>query len=157
MNYLYPITAIHIDGATSVLYSIEAVRAHVRKHGVFEERHVVYWYDYRNHCQRERLNTWILRDDRGRIVKYNDVIPPITYDYRWTNVRNAKIRAIAAKGLPIPGTGCSKAGWKFNHKKKKHGGLHTRQKAAERARYDASIDGAPLTHRDYFVHDPWWE
>lgn len=140
MNYLYPLTAIHIDGETILLYSNNAVLDFIKKYGRFTERHVEWYYDYHSLTFRKKANGWIVRDDRGRVVKYDDVCyQHQTYD--WYNERNAKVRAIAEKGLPIPYTGTSKAGWKMNHTAKKNSGSGHRNRNRALAIYDAKEYG----------------
>ncbi len=146
MNYLYPLVAIHISGYTELLYTLEDVRAFIRKYGQFYEKHK-YWYSrylgydqYPRYESVEAYHDWIVRDDRGRVVKYDDVCYKHVMYSGW-NERNAKIRAIAAKGLPIPGTGCSKAGWKLNHTAKKNSGAGQRNRNRALAIFEAKEYG----------------
>jgi hypothetical protein len=146
MNYLYPLVAIHISGYTELLYTREDVYAFINKYGQFYEKHK-YWYSryigydkYPRYEHVEGTHPWIVRDDRGRVVKYDDVC----YKHRpysgW-NERNAKIRAIAAKGLPIPGTGGYRKCWKMNHTAKKNSGAGHRNRNRAKAIYEAEEYG----------------
>lgn len=114
MDYLYPLNAIHRDGHVELLYTIDDVHTFIKKYGRFYEKHK-YWYRryigyqyindrmYPLHEHVEGYHPWIVRDDRGCVVKYEDVsfrdYSPYYAKY------NAKIRKIAAQGLPIPRTG----------------------------------------------------
>ena len=109
MNYLYPLNAIDTEGRVILLYTVDAVYDFIKKNGRFYDRRYYRFYNYRNYVSEKRVSEWIVRDDRGRIVKYEDF--PIDYE-KYYNRRRKEIREIVVKGLPIPGTGCSKAGWK---------------------------------------------
>jgi len=136
MNYLYPLIAIHIDGKPILLYSNDALASFIGKYGQFTEHHVDYYYDISSFMYRRKTNGWIVRDDRGKIVKYDDVVSFGT-NWKYYNKRQAEIRGIAAKGLPIPRTGTSKAGWKMNHVAKKNSGSGHRNRNRALAIYDA--------------------
>ena len=133
MEYLYPLNAIHIDGEVLLLYTYDEVKNFARKHGKWSESHVDYYYNFVFHrFVRERRNIWIVRDDRGRKVNYDDII----YNdapWQYYNRRRAAIRKVAQRGLPIPGTGCHRAGWKMNHTAKKNSGSGHRNR--NRARF----------------------
>ena len=139
MEYLYPLIAINISGKTIMLYSHADVLSFIKKHGRFYEHHTYWWTRYviGGLISTKETHEWIVRDDRGRIVKYDDV--GFSYKpYELWNKNNAKIRAIADRGLPIPGTGCSKAGWKMNHPAKKNSGVGHRNRNRAKAIYEAS-------------------
>lgn len=142
MEFLYPLNAIHIDGGVILLYTLDEVHAFIRKHGRFTEHHVEWYYDPTDWARRRpvKASGWIVRDDRGRTVKYDDVCIKYPMYYGW-NQRNAEIRAIAAKGLPIPHTGCRKAGWKQNHPAKKNSGSGHRNRNRAKAIYEAKEYG----------------
>lgn len=134
MNYLYPLNAISPEGRVILLYTVDAVYDFIKKNGRFHE-HRYYWiYDFGNYVNKKHVSEWIIRDDRGRIVKYEDF--PINYE-KYYNRRRKEIREIAAKGLPIPGTGCSKAGYKMNHTAKKNSGAGHRNRNRALAIYEA--------------------
>lgn len=142
MQYLYPLIAIHISGETVLLYSNDDVLSFIKKNGRFHDHHVWWWSRFTNgvYTSTKELHPWIMRDDRGRIVKYDDVC----YQHKpydgW-NKRNAKIRAIAAKGLPIPGTGGYRKCWKMNHTAKKNSGSGHRNRNRAKAIYEAKEYG----------------
>lgn len=142
MQYLYPLIAIHISGETILLYTNEAVLDFIKKYGRFHDHHVWWWGRFSNgvYLSTKEIHPWIVRDDRGRIVKYDDVCYKHKPYDGW-NKRNAEIRAIAAKGLPIPYTGCSKAGWKMNHPAKKNSGSGHRNRNRAKAIYEAKEYG----------------
>lgn len=143
MNYLYPLNAIHIGGEVLLLYTESEVLDFIRKYGKFTEHHVEWYYDWPSYTYRKKANGWIVRDDRGRIVKFDDVCYQYV-PYEHYNHRQAEIRAIAAKGLPIPRTGCRKAGWKMNHTAKKNSGSGHRNRNRAKAIYES---------KEYGVHN----
>lgn len=135
MEFLYPLNAIHRDGEVILLYTLEEVHKFLAKYGEITEHHVEYYYDFSYHMYRRKANGWIIRDDRGRVVKYEDVQkqwPP----YQYRNDHHRRIRAIAEKGLPIPRTGCSKAGRKINHTAMKNSGAGKRNRDRALCEYD---------------------
>lgn len=146
-NYLFPLNAIHKDGTVILLYTLDEVYAFIRKYGKFHEYRTStkstseYYYDRALGGLRHKYswvtteNDWIVRDDRGRRVKYDD-IPSRHSNYDYYNSRRAEIRKIAEKGLPIPGTGCSKAGWRMNHTSKKNSGAGHRNRNRALCEYD---------------------
>lgn len=152
MDYKYPITAINRDRTTLVLYSIDDVRAFVKKYGWWgkEWQKSWFWYDYGyrnahpsipwNWSRRNEpvLYEWIMRDDWGRKVD------PLHFDFSdnsWRTKRLKKIRHAEENGLPIPGTGTSKAGWKINHTAKKNSGAGHRNRNRAKAIYEAEEYG----------------
>ena len=145
MEYLYPLTAIHIDGHTELLYNIDQVHDFIHKYGQFYDKHK-YWhrryvYTPTLHVEYvESYHPWIVRDDRGRIVKYDDVC--VQYPMYWHyNKRQAEVRKIAEKGLPIPGTGGYRKCWKMNHTAKKNSGAGHRNRNRAKAIYEAEEYG----------------
>ena len=161
-NYLFPLNAIHKDGHVVLLYTLDEVYAFIRKYGKFHEyrtssgeRIVSYKYDYSQPRAWSRyipvyeyftvVNDWIVRDDRGRRVKYDD-IPSRHSNYDYYNSRRAELRKFAEKGLPIPGTGCRKAGWKMNHTAKKNSGAGHRNRNRAICEYD---------RKEYGISNPY--
>lgn len=121
MDYLYPLNAIHCDGRVELLYTVEEVHNFIKRVKHFREHHVEYYYVRGYWDKTPQFNEWVVRDDRGRVVKYNDFVTSSEY-LNYYAKRHAKIRQSMEKGLPIPYTGCSKAGWKMNHTAKKNSG-----------------------------------
>lgn len=156
MEYLYPFTAVHMDGHTELLYTIDEVHDFIRRHGQFHDQHK-YWQTrwYPHYQSIECYHPWIVRDDRGRTVKYDDVC--CKYPMYWHyNKRQAEVRKIAEKGLPIPRTGCRKAGWKMNHTAKKNSGAGHRNRNRAKAIYEAKeygvkndVGGRVIPHEDW--------
>lgn len=146
MKYLYPLVAVHINGHTELLYTLEDVRTFIKKYGQFYEKHKYSYRQYLGYDSYPRYeyvqayHPWIVRDDRGRIVKYDDVCYQHAL-YDGYNKNMAKTRAIAEKGLPIPYTGTSKAGYKMNHTAKKNSGSGHRNRNRALAIYDAKEHG----------------
>jgi len=147
-NFLFPLNAIHRDGTVILLYTLDDVFGFVKKYGRFYNHHVdTYWYfdSYGRYCEAKTPNNWILRDDRGRVVKYDD-IPFPSRSYSYWNERNAKIRKLAEKGLPIPYTACRKAGRKINHTAKKNSGAGARNRNRALCEYD---------RKEYGIKNPY--
>lgn len=127
MKYLYPLNAIHVDGHTILLYTQDDVDKFVREYGVWYDIHTEHYYDWSaplGYRQRCRINNWIVRDDRGRKVKFEDVQRPRDTRRHWLEAQ----RVAAAKGLPIPGTGGYRKCWKMNHTAKKNSGAGHRNR-----------------------------
>src|SRR6478735_5906286 len=105
MEYLYPINAIYKDGKTvELLYDEDAVkRFRVGKKSIGDHRQNAA-YDYRQHRYVYSINDWILRDDRGRVVKIDDfnIVYP-SGRYSWRRRSKAILDAIE-NNLPIPWT-----------------------------------------------------
>lgn len=138
MQYLYPLVAVHNTGYTELLYSNNDVTNFIKKYGRWHDQHA-YWYTRFVNSQlvsTKETHPWIVRDDRGRTVKVDDFISSGT-NWKYYNERQAKIRAIADKGLPIPYTGCRKAGLKMNHTAKKNSGSGHRNRNRALAIYEA--------------------
>ena len=106
MKYTYPITAIHIDGETKLFYTRDEVLAFARTiHRSYGEHA---WYDHHvmiNPCLRHGTrfygvtqfqNTWVLRDDLGKIVAYDDFA--YKYDYRGKKKKKYSVY----RGEPVP-------------------------------------------------------
>lgn len=152
MNYLYPLNAIHSNGRTKLLYTLEEVHKFIAEHGRFYTHHVESYFCLTGYGYREfKTNGWIVRDDRGRIVTYEDVCVQIHMYYGW-NKRNAEIRKIAENGLPIPYTGCRKAGRKMNHTAKKNSGSGHRNRNRALCEYDRKAYGI---RNNYGKVIPW--
>jgi hypothetical protein len=136
-NFLFPLNAIHRNGEVVLLYTLDEVYSFIKKYGRFYDQHVEwYWYfvDGR-YVEHNKPNDWILRDDRGSVVRYDDI--PNRHDrYHYWNKRNAEIRKIAEKGLPIPGTGGYRKCWKMNHTAKKNSGAGHRNRNRALCEYD---------------------
>lgn len=156
MKYLYPLNAIHIDGDVILLYTKEEVDKFIRKHGSWNDNHIDHIFNWSTRSNEEIHHNWIVRDDRGRIVDVEDFVE--RYTWKYYNERRKKIRAIAEKGLPIPGTGTSKAGYKQNHPAKKNSGYHHFAKNASKYSYDIkTYDLKGKTRGSKWRHrDPWW-
>jgi hypothetical protein len=123
MKYLYPLVAIHNNGYTVLLYSNDDVTNFIKKYGR--------WHNHFTGSTRN-MHPWIVQDDRGRVVTVDDFISSGT-NWKYYNKRQAEVCAIAAKGLPIPGTGCSKVGWKINYTAKKNSGSGHRNRNRAKA------------------------
>ncbi len=134
MEYLYPLNAIHSSGEVILLYSIDEARAFVTKHGEFENHHFEYQYGYSwTRIMRTKFNHWIVRDDRGRVVKCED-LKQVYHPNYWINKHRAEIRKLAEKGQ-LPST---RRRWKkHNHVAKKNSGSGHRNRNRARAIYEA--------------------
>lgn len=151
-NYLYPLIAVHKDGGSNiVLYTHEDVENFIRKYGRFYDRHKYWIYDWKQFRSNVCYNDWIVRDNAGRVVFYEDF--PIRYKY--TSFHNKEARAAAEKGLPIPGTGCNKAGWKQNHPAKKNSGAGARGRNACKAAYENKKYNIQDAKAAKYI-DPWY-
>jgi len=135
MEYLYPLVATHRNGNTELLYSFDAVQQFIKKYGRFHEYHKHSFYDFRSHGFITSYYDWIVRDDRGRKVTCDEFITN-GYGVRW-HKRQAELRHYAELGLPIPRTGCRKAGYKMNHPAKKNSGAGHRNRNRALAIYEA--------------------
>lgn len=157
MEYLYPLTAIHIGGHTELLYTIDEVHEFIRKYGQFHENHVYWTGHWENHSwiSVKCYHPWIVRDDRGRVVKYDDVC--VQYPMYWHyNKRQAEVRKIAEKGLPIPGTGGYRKCWKMNHTAKKNSGAGHRNRNRAKAIYEAKEYGVKNDVGNRVIpHEDW--
>ncbi len=154
-NYLFPLNAIHRNGEVILLYTLGEVHDFISKYGRFYDKHVDwYWYfvDGR-YCEHNNPNDWIVRDDRGRTVKYEDV-PSRYARYQWYNERNAKVRKIAEKGLPIPGTGAWRKRWRKTSRaiQKKNSGTGHRNRNRALCEYDRKEHGIK---NKYGSPKPW--
>lgn len=158
-EYTWPFSAIHKDGAVEIINTLEDLKAFNAKNGRWDENlktHVFIWHDDFHGERVEVQNTWIMRDFYGEKVLFKDVKRLIEgSSYRHYNRRMAEVRAIAAKGLPIPGTGCSKAGWKQDAPAKKNSGNWQRQRNIARAIYEAKEYGVP-NKLGASVKNVWW-
>jgi hypothetical protein len=148
-EYAWPFSAIHKDGAIEIINNADELKAFNQKNGRWSDNHKVHvfmWYDMEN-LRGERVevqNTWIVRDFFGKKVCFKDAERLMKWPaYHHYNKRMAQVRAIAAKGLPIPGTGCSKAGWKQNAPAKKNSGNKHKKRNIARAIYEAREYGVP--------------
>lgn len=142
MDYQFPLVATHREGNTRIFDDAESFRAFAfdRANGGVG----AYWMEgytyygsvrlFRIHNEstiRERWykdcakNTWIVRDNRGRVVDKKDFYVPYVWPhgYLWS----AERQHAAENNLPIPGTG--KRRW---HRKsssvKGRNGAHNRRK-----------------------------
>lgn len=133
MEYLYPLNAINRDGSVILLYSKDDVYKFIAKYGIWEDYHKYtaryYDPDTRQVSYHVSYREWIVRDDRGRKVKFEDVRRPRDTRQYWKQAQ----RDAAAKGLPIPGTGGFRKCWKMNHTAKKNSGSGHRNR--NRARF----------------------
>jgi hypothetical protein len=128
-KYLYPLNAVHKSGFVFLLYSLEEVHDFIRKYGRFYEKRVSCHTTWNPYTSVLVINDWIVRDDRGQIVKYDD-IPSLPYSGGWWIRKQEERKAAAEKGLPIPGT--RKRRWhKMNHQRKKNGGKGVRNKVQQ--------------------------
>ena len=152
MNYLFPLNAINIDSTVILLYTMDEVHSFIRKYGQFHDHHK---YSHYNSMLREFISgshTWIVRDDCGRIVKFDDVKPPVYDYYAWRNKRNKHIRHAESLGLPIPGQRHARAGWKQNHPAKKNSGSGKRNRDRSICEYERIEYGIP---NKYGKVKPW--
>lgn len=142
-TYAWPLIAIRFDGHTIPLMDVAAVRAFEASIRRANES----WGDKHRHTfqchhpfahQIQTYYHWVIRDDLGRTVTpdafYDAYVSPRP---AWYARRHAAARAAAEKGLPIPGTGCAKAGWKINHTAKKNSGRGHRSRNRALAIYEA--------------------
>lgn len=128
MKYLYPLIAVHRNGGTILLYNEDAVANFIAKYGRFTDNHVDYYCDPSDYYFTRRVsNGWIMRDDRGQVVKFEDIKPSYKPSAYLTK-RRAIVKAAIEKGLPIPGTGGWKKIWKMNHQAKKNSGARKRNR-----------------------------
>jgi len=151
-NYLYPLIAVHKDGGTNiVLYTREVVYNFIHEYGRFYDRHTHWVHDWKQCRSNVCYNDWIVRDNAGKIVSYDD----FPYRYNYTNPRIKKARGTTERGLPIPGTGCSKAGRKQNHPAKKNSGDGARGRNAVKAAYENKKYNIQDTKATKY-NDPWF-
>lgn len=142
-TYAWPLTAIRADGHIIALPDVNAVRAfdrHIRrqKESWGAKHRELYYFRWPFNVADFTSFDWVVRDDLGRPVIRNAFFEVYPVPQRsWDAARNAKARACAAKGLPIPGTGCWKAGYKMNHTAKKNSGAGHRNRNRARAIDDA--------------------
>lgn len=155
-NYLFPLNAIHKDGTVILLYTLDEVYDFINKYGKFHDYRTStkstseYYYDHtlgglrHKYSWKTTENDWIVRDDRGKIVKYDD-IPSSHGKYYYYSSRLAEIRKIAEKGLPIPHTGRRR--WKkMNHTAKKNSGAGHRNRNRSRCEHD---------RKEYGIKNPY--
>ena len=94
---------ILFDDLRSLAVAVSAARI------VVHDTHIEFTFDWRLLKRTPVIHTWIVRDDRGRTVKSED----ITYDRsteRWWKTGREAARHAEALGLPIPRTG--KKNWR---------------------------------------------
>lgn len=150
ITFAWPLTAIRADGHTLTLRDVAAVRAFAAsirrdKQSWGAKHRESHYYPWPFDLSDVTSFDWIVRDDLGRPITHQAFVAAHPSErFCWDATRKAEARAHAARGLPIPGTGCAKAGWKINHTAKKNGGAGQRNRARARAIYDA---------REYGVHN----
>ena len=153
MEYIYPLTAIHIDGRTLLLKTKEDAVNFYYKHGKWGDKHgEVFSFDilYRH---RVWTSNWIVRDDWGRPVDYTDIRPVYDYSSYWKR-RQKEIRHCKEKGIPIPHTGRSK--WRTHRAPfKKNSGTLAKARAASKYRYEMREYDLPRKSRGTRYYDPW--
>ena len=113
MIYIFPVTAIHAGGDTRILNNVDEMLDFARKRQVGTE-----WNSSVNEygeCIIASCNEWILRDDAGRPVNYRDLLPP-RKDYK------KRRKAHTYRSGPVPGIWHTRAGWKQDAPRKRHGG-----------------------------------
>ena len=154
MEYIYPLTAIHMNGETKLLRNKEDAVNFYYKHGRWHtyhgEVHPLYEYYYR----KVWISHWIVRDDWGRPVDYNDIKPVYNYSSYWKR-RQKEVRRCKELGLPIPGTGRR---WKrrtHNAPAKKNGGTLQRARAASKYKQEIKEYDLPKKVRGTNYYDPW--
>jgi len=148
MEYKYPITAINRDRSTLLLYTIDDIRAFVKKNGWWGEewqRTRCWWYSYGvrnphpgipwnwNRRTEPTYYQWIMRDEWGRKVK------PTDFDFSdrsWRDKHLKKIRHAEELGLPIPGQRHARSGWKQNAPAKKNSGKGKRNRDRALCEYE---------------------
>lgn len=141
-KFLFPLNAIHNNGSVKLLYTMDDVYTFIRKYGVFNEHHANSISYYATHPLTGRptimfkrvIYDWIVRDDAGRVVKYDD-IPKRTNNPHWEKYC-ATINHCIELGLPIPRTGCRKAGRKINHTAMKNSGAGHRNRNRALCEYE---------------------
>lgn len=148
-TYTWPLNAIRFDGHIVPLPDVAAVRAFDarirRANESWSDKHQhTFHYHYRFAEQVQTKYHWVVRDDFGRPITREAFYEayPVSHP-AWYARRYAAARTAAEKGLPIPGTGCSKAGWKMNHTAKKNSGRGHRNRNRARAIYEAREYGVP--------------
>lgn len=144
----WPLLAIHRNGETLEIHNADDLKTFFKINGKWSNKRETTIPDYCRETRRYLWKTithdWIMRDLFGRKVSFDDASHLIfASPYHWLRVRNAKLRAIAEKGLPIPHTGCRKAGRKQNAPGKKNSGRKHRLRNQAKANYDIKIHNLP--------------
>ena len=158
MKFLFPLVATHIDGRTILYYSLDDLRGHIKKYGKFHQ-HRTYSEMSREYDTSgkyayvfvQKYNDWVVRDDRGRVVTVND-LPKVKQRYYHWRRSSAQFDRAMELGLPIPYTGCSKAGWKMNHTAKKNSGKGHRNRNRALCEHDFQEFGI---RNKYGKPKPW--
>lgn len=122
MRYTFPIIAINRDGNTHLLYTVQEVLNFVystRQHRWGGYNVGQYWTDYASSWDRYKNNghhnEWILRDDRGCVVDWNEFVPPRE---NWKNRKGVH----TFRDGPVPHR-CGRRGCtRFDAPRKRHGG-----------------------------------
>lgn len=122
MKYLFPLTAIHIDGHTLVIDTVEGFNDFARRNNIGERhrfRDFVYDRMTRSYDYRECTNDWIVRDDAGRVVLMHTFTPLRSTNWK-KRCRNRRGNFDFRDG-PVPGV---RRGWKRKSMtpRKRHGG-----------------------------------
>jgi len=145
----WPLLAIRFDGQTTTLSNPDAVRAFmsdIRSHNEhWGVKHVQQAspYGYWAIAPMVITSHWVVRDDFGAVITRELFDPATTLRSKWSARRCKQVRIAAAKGLPIPGTGCWKAGYKMNHTAKKNSGSGHRNRNRALAIYEAAEYAVP--------------
>lgn len=102
MKYLFPLTAIHHDGHTVMVYTVEAFRNLKGSIGI-RHRYTEYVYNRvtRSYGYEARLNDWIVRDDAGRVILPGAFDQPPSAN--WKKHRRNRCGNFDFRDGPVPG------------------------------------------------------
>lgn len=160
-NYTFPFNAINADGSNIIINTLDELKAfNINVCGQWgwkgwsDTRYSYHWVNSRYRTndnivdwRRQEIkvtNTWIVRDFFGKTVKFGNISEDLR-GCRWASYNRSmkKVRDIAEKGLPIPRTGCRKAGWKQNAPAKKNSGKGHRRRNVAKAIYESAVYEIP--------------
>ena len=160
-NYTFPFNAINADGTNIIINTLDELKAFNLNvcgqwgwKGWSDSRYSYHWansrlnaddniVEWRSHTVKV-INTWIVRDFFGKPVKFAEITEDLRGG-RWESYNRSmkKVRDIAEKGLPIPRTGCRKAGWKQNAPAKKNSGKGHRRRNVAKVFYESALYEIP--------------
>ena len=158
MNYLFPVTAINRDGTTRVLDTVADVLAFVHSIPTTRYAQVRVGQEWLNYDPRWSWlttnavdNEWILRDDRGRPVDFNDFIPADSRN--WKKRRRNKRGNFIFRDGPVPGRGSYRGcGTCQDAPRKRHGGRGVVLRAEMHRREFHELMGKPRIRRGCYTH-----
>lgn len=140
MQYLFPLTAIHIGGTTVVIDTVEGFKAFGRRREIGVRHRVattVYNHVTMRRERREIVHDWIVRDDRGRVILATTFDPAPSANWK-KQCRNRRGEFDHRSG-PVPGL---RHHWKRRSQaaRKAHGGR-----------------GVAARNGQLLARDPWME